>query len=169
MKKFLTFPLILLAISLFACAYTNGAPQDGRYTIEVALAGGSGRASITSPAEVTLANGKMTAKIIWSSPNYDLMLVDGEKYFPVNTEGNSTFELPIAALDQDIVVSAETTAMSQPHMIDYTLRFDSATLKAADAGQTAWIILAVAGGSGIAVAVNILTKKKRSRGVEHGA
>ena len=170
MKKFLTFPLILLAISLFACAYTNGAPQDGRYTIEVALAGGSGRASITSPAEVTLANGKMTAKIIWSSPNYDLMLVDGEKYLPVNTKGNSTFELPIAALDQDIVVSAETTAMSQPHMIDYTLRFDSATRKAAGEEQMGWIIIAIAGGMAMAIAVIILLKRQKRRlETEHGA
>lgn len=170
MKKFLTFPLILLAILLFACAYTNGAPQDGRYTIEVALAGGSGRASITSPAEVTLANGKMTAKIIWSSPNYDLMLVDGAKYFPVNAEGNSTFELPIATLDQDIVVSAETTAMSQPHMIDYTLCFNSATLKSAGEDQMGWIIVAIAGGMGMVVAIRILSKRqKRRREVEHGA
>ena len=40
----------------------------------------------------------MTATIVWSSPNYDYMIVDGEKYLPTNTEGNSTFEIPVSAL-----------------------------------------------------------------------
>ena len=57
------------------------------------------------------------------------MIVDGEQYLPVNTSGNSTFEIPVSALDADIAVQAETTAMSEPHMIDYTLRFDSGSLK----------------------------------------
>ena len=48
----------------------------------------------------------MTATIVWSSPNYDYMLVDGEKYLPVNTDGNSTFEIPVAALDTALAVTA---------------------------------------------------------------
>lgn len=59
------------------------------------------------------------------------MLVDGEKYLPVNTDGNSTFEIPVAALDTALAVTADTVAMSTPHEIDYTLTFDSATLAAA--------------------------------------
>ena len=74
----------------------------------------------------------MTATIVWSSPNYDYMLVDGEKYLPVNTDGNSTFEIPAAALDTALAVTADTVAMSTPHEIDYTLTFDSATLAAAE-------------------------------------
>ncbi|WP_126513827.1 hypothetical protein [Slackia heliotrinireducens] len=70
----------------------------------------------------------MTATIVWSSPNYDLMIVDGTEYYPVNTSGNSVFEIPVSALDEDLAVQAETTAMSQPHLIDYTLRFDSDSL-----------------------------------------
>lgn len=46
----------------------------------------------------------MTAEITWSSPNYDYMIVDGEKYLPVNTEGNSVFEIPVAALDTALAV-----------------------------------------------------------------
>ena len=59
-------------------------------------------------------------------------LVDGEKYLPVNTDGNSTFEIPVAALDTALAVTADTVAMSTPHEIDYTLTFDSATLAAAE-------------------------------------
>ena len=107
-------------------------PADGSYTCEVTLEGGSGRATVDSPAALTVADGKMTATIVWSSPNYDYMIVDGEKYLPTNTEGNSTFEIPVTALDTALAVTADTVAMSTPHEIDYTLTFDSATLTAAE-------------------------------------
>ncbi len=72
--------------------------EDGTYTIELTMEGGSGRASIQSPAQITVTDGAATATLEWSSPNYDYMLVNGEKYLPVNTEGNSVFEVPVEAL-----------------------------------------------------------------------
>ena len=107
----------------------TAAPADGTYTCDVTLEGGSGRAAVDSPAALTVADGKMTATIVWSSPNYDYMIVDGEKYLPTNTEGNSAFEIPVAALDTALDVTADTVAMSTPHEIEYTLTFDSASLK----------------------------------------
>ncbi len=98
-------------------------PADGAYTAAVVLEGGSGRATVESPAALTVAEGKMTATIVWSSPNYDYMIVDGEKYLPTNTEGNSTFEIPVAALGTPLTVTADTVAMSKPHEIEYTLTF----------------------------------------------
>ncbi len=103
---------------------------DGTYTIEVVLEGGSGKASVDSPTTLVIEGGAMTATITFSSPNYDYMMVNGEKYLTVNTEGNSTFEIPVDALDYDMQVSADTTAMSTPHEIEYTLHFDSSTLTA---------------------------------------
>ena len=97
--------------------------QDGTYQMEVELWGGSGRASVTSPAKVEIKDGKAVATLEWSSPNYDYMVVDGEKYLPVNTEGNSVFQIPVEAFDQDIAVIADTVAMSTPHEIEYTLNF----------------------------------------------
>ena len=100
-------------------------PADGSYTCEVMLEGGSGRATVDSPAALTVADGKMTATIVWSSPNYDYMIVDGEKYLPTNTEGNSTFEIPVSALGVPLSVVADTVAMSTPHEIEYTLTFSA--------------------------------------------
>ena len=97
--------------------------QDGTYQMEVELLGGSGRASVTSPAKVEIKDGKAVATLEWSSPNYDYMVVNGEKYLPVNTEGNSVFQIPVEAFDQDIAVIADTVAMSTPHEIEYTLNF----------------------------------------------
>ena len=98
-------------------------PADGEYSVNVTLEGGSGRATVESPAALTVADGKMTAVILWSSPNYDYMIVDGEKYLPTNTEGNSTFEIPVSALGTPLTVTADTVAMSTPHEIEYTLTF----------------------------------------------
>ena len=100
-------------------------PADGSYTCEVTLEGGSGRATVDSPAALTVADGKMTATIVWSSPNYDYMIVDGEKYLPTNTEGNSTFEIPVSDLGVPLSVVADTVAMSTPHEIEYTLTFSA--------------------------------------------
>ena len=98
-------------------------PADGEYNVNVVLEGGSGRATVDSPAALTVADGKMIATIVWSSPNYDYMIVDGEKYLPTNTEGNSTFVIPVAALGTPLSVTADTVAMSTPHEIEYTLTF----------------------------------------------
>ncbi len=105
--------------------------DDGEYTVDVTLAGGSGRASVESPAKLTVSGGKCTVTIAWSSSNYDYMVVDGVQYDPVNTEGNSVFELPLTAFDTPVAVQADTTAMSQPYLIDYTLTFDSASVTSA--------------------------------------
>lgn len=101
---------------------------DGSYTADVALAGGSGRASVQSPAELTVKDGKVTAKIVWSSKNYDYMKVNDEKYDAVIENEHSTFKIPVAGFDWAMPVVADTTAMSEPHEIEYTLRFDSASI-----------------------------------------
>lgn len=112
----------------------SGIPDlaDGSYLVEMTFEGGSGRASIASPVTITVENQKVTASVEWSSPNYDYMLVDGEKFLPVNTEGNSVFEIPIAAFDEPVTVIGDTVAMSKPHEIEYTLTFHSDTIKALD-------------------------------------
>lgn len=108
---------------------------DGSYWIDVTLSGGSGKASVESPATIAVADGQVTATIIFSSSYYDYMLIDGERYEPVNTEGNSAFEIPVDGFDYEMAVTADTTAMSTPHEIEYTLYFDSATICEADSDE----------------------------------
>lgn len=125
-----SLPAEAFAEGFFTTAESLGL-ADGEYTADVALAGGSGRASVTSPAALTVKDGKCTAIIEWSSPNYDYMKVDEEKYMPLYAEGNSAFEIPVTIFDRPVTVFADTTAMSQPHEIEYTLTFDSSSVKAA--------------------------------------
>jgi len=137
---------------------------DGDYTMEVTLAGGSGKATITTPAKITVTDRMGTALIEWSSPNYDYMVVNGETYLPVNTEGNSLFEIPVMALDEEMEVKADTTAMGTPHEIAYTLTFDSATLTEEKKGMSVVIpVLAVAGVILLTAAVVIVCRKRKKQ------
>ncbi len=102
--------------------------EDGEYTVEVKMEGGSGRASVESPAKISVKNGETTAVLKWSSDKYDYMIVDGEKYLPEITDGSSVFEVPVSSFDTKLKMNADTTAMSTPHEIEYTLFFDSSTI-----------------------------------------
>lgn len=106
--------------------------EDGEYTVEVTLEGGSGKASVNSPAQLIIENGQAYAVIVWSSSNYDYMKVDDIQYDLANKElglqGNSAFKIPVNGFDWKIAVKADTTAMSEPHEIDYTFYFDSDTI-----------------------------------------
>ena len=114
--------LVLAAIFILMLTGCGRIP-DGEYAASVTLTGGSGKAYIESPCNVTVSGKEITADIVWSSRNYDFMMVDGVKYEPVNTEGNSEFVIPIV-LGKEMAVSADTTAMSKPHLVDYTLKFE---------------------------------------------
>ena len=105
---------------------------DGTYTAEVAFSGGSGKSHIESPVTITVASGKATATLVWSSSKYDYMIVDGVRYDVLTTDPGSTFEIPVAAFDKDLTVIGDTTAMSTPHEIEYTLNFSSESLTPAE-------------------------------------
>ena len=130
--------LVFRADSLPADALTDAAQvtaeslglADGCYTVEVSMEGGSGRVSVESPAKLVVKDQKAVAEIVWSSPNYDYMKVGEEKFLPVNQGGEtSVFEIPVTVFDRKMAVAADTTAMSTPHEIEYTLLFDSASIK----------------------------------------
>ena len=108
---------------------TPAGPEDGSYTANVTLSGGTGRASIQSPAALRCAGGQFYATIQWSSPNFDYMKVNGVRYELISAPGsNSAFEIPVAAFDQPFAVIADTVAMSEPHEVEYTLTFHSDSL-----------------------------------------
>lgn len=101
---------------------------DGEYTVSAELEGGSGKSGIQSPARLFVRDGEAFAEIVWSSNKFDYMVVDGEKILPVSTEEYSVFEIPVIGFDYKMPVSADTTAMSTPHEIQYTIYFDSSTI-----------------------------------------
>ena len=107
-----------------AAAAAHADLEDGEYTIDVTLKGGSGKSTIVSPAALSVRDGQACARIEWSSPNYDYMKIGDETYYPVNDDGNSVFEIPVSVFNEAMEVVADTTAMGNPHEISYTLTFD---------------------------------------------
>ena len=98
--------------------------QDGTYEpAEFTAQGGSGKVTITCP-EVTITGGEAKALIELSSPHYEWVKVNGVQYDAENAgeenRKNSVFRIPVV-LDQEMTIVGLTTAMSQPHEIEYTL------------------------------------------------
>ena len=128
------FLALMLAgpVSVAAAQKENGIEtdlEDGEYSIQVDLEGGSGKASVSSPTLMLVKNGRMYAELQWCSSNYDYMIVDGEKFQNESEEGrNSVFTIPVTALDDEMEVIADTLAMGAPHEIDYTLTFYEASI-----------------------------------------
>ena len=128
------FLALMLAgpVSVAAAQKENGIEtdlEDGEYSIQVDLEGGSGKASVSSPTLMLVKNGRMYAELQWSSSNYDYMIVDGEKFQNESEEGrNSVFTIPVTALDDKMEVIADTLAMGAPHENDYTLTFYEASI-----------------------------------------
>ncbi len=119
--------------------------EDGEYEVPVTLEGGSGKASVASPATLIVKDGKTYARIQWSSSHYDYMLVDGIKILPegkASPEDNSVFVIPVTSLSEPMKVIGDTTAMSTPHEVEYTLDFE---LPGEGSGhRTIWIVLGAA-------------------------
>lgn len=175
-KMIKRFAVILAAVIFFtavlpqkceAASAASGKTQmkDGEYSVEVIMEGGSGRASVTSPAPLIIKDGQAWARIEWSSPNYDYMKIGEDQYLPVNEEGNSVFEIPVSAFDEPVAVIADTTAMSVPHEIEYTLTFISASITSGN-GLSENVIWIAAGGILIVIAVILviwLMNRKRRK------
>lgn len=129
MKRIIAWLLVLTALlALLACA-KKSLPEEGTYMIDVTLTGGSGKATIASPAQlVVFPDGSCSMLFIWSSDKYDYMLVGGNRYEPAISDGHSVFVIPIESIYEPLTVIADTTAMSTPHEIEYTVTFDAASL-----------------------------------------
>lgn len=138
--------------------------EDGEYAVEVELIGGSGKAGVSSPTLMIVEDSRAYARLIWSSSNYDYMLVNGEKYLnEAEEEANSTFTIPILAMDKPMEVVGDTLAMGTPHEVHYELTFFSDTIDSKSslpqeaAKRVVMIALTIIVGGGI---LNSYVKKK---------
>ena len=119
---------LILLFAALGCGW-KALPGAGTYLIDITLEGGTGKAKIASPAELTVfQDGTATLIVIWSSDKYDYMLVDGERYEPAIRDGHSIFAIPVKSIQTPLSVIADTTAMSTPHEVEYTITFDAASL-----------------------------------------
>lgn len=103
---------------------TVDTPEDGTYVPTLfTVSGGTGKVKITCP-EVVVTEGEAQARIEFSSSHYEWVKVNDVQYDPENADDadrdNSVFRIPVR-LDEEMTISGLTTAMSEPHEIEYTL------------------------------------------------
>ncbi len=112
--KKLLIPLLVLLFCLPAAFAEELYIPD-----EFTFAGGTGRVTISCP-EIRVGPEQTLATVVFSSPHYEYVKVDGETYPTVCDDHTSTAVIP-APVNRSFEILASTTAMSRPHEILYTL------------------------------------------------
>ncbi len=102
------------------------------YLVDIGFEGGTGKAYIESPVEVSYVDGDYSAVFVWSSENYDYMIVDGIRYDNENPGGPSTFTVSVDNISEPLTVIGDTVAMSTPHEIEYTVVWGEKTVTSSE-------------------------------------
>ena len=117
--RLLALALCLALWGTGALGETPGLPE-GEYAPDgFTFSGGTGKVTISCP-KLSVAGGAVTATLVFSSPNYPKVTVDGVEYQAAHEEKNSIFEIPVR-VNEDMTVVGTTTAMSTPHDVEYVI------------------------------------------------
>ena len=131
-RKTIVYLVLILGLLLVTSCGSQGVTSDEEknneivkttYSVEISLEGGSGKATIQSPVTITEMDGQLSAKLVWTSKNYDYMIVGGVRYENENVGGDSTFTVDIENTTEPLKVIGDTTAMSTPHEIEYVIHW----------------------------------------------
>ena len=117
-----TWLAVFFIIVVFCCAMAEGSLVPDGFT----FSGGSGKVELSCPEITGDSDGAYVATVVFSSPYYTVARVGEETFESVVSGKTSVFRLPIQP-NVATQVYATTTAMSQPHEIEYTvfIRLDS--------------------------------------------
>lgn len=110
--------MILLSAVIFTSFLLSGCTREYLPTY-FSWSGGSNKVNI-SCSKVTVKNGESFAEISFDSPYYEYVIIDGKKIYGDHDEESSTFTVPIV-MDEDCTLIGMTTAMSEPHEIEYVI------------------------------------------------
>lgn len=102
--------------------------RNSTYTIEAVLKGDEGITAIQSPMSIFVDEKKATAVIVWDSPYYNYMIVDGEMIMAKSHEGGSVFWIPVTAWDEEIPIVVNKGTGSGEEL-SCSLYLDSSTIK----------------------------------------
>ncbi len=107
------------------------APIDLRnttYLIEATMTGEEGVTTIKSPTSIFVKEKQATVVITWDSPEYNYMIVDGEKILPKSQEGGSIFWIPVTAWDEEMELTV-SKGLKEPEELTCSLYLNTETIK----------------------------------------
>ena len=110
---------ILAALLAWLVAAVGALAEDAIAPDAFSFTGGTGRVTITC-SRLWLEDGGARAEIVFSSPNYAYVKVDGVEYATTHEGETSAAVVPVN-VNRTTQILAMTTAMSAPHEIAYTL------------------------------------------------
>lgn len=104
--------------------------QDGTYTAGYSFsAKDGGKTPKISAMELSVKDGKMTARMTMAAAKYDYVKTGGVQYDTVE-DGSSVFEFPVSVLDAPISITIDSNAIAGKQVEqEYALVFDSSTLQ----------------------------------------
>ena len=84
--------------------------RNATYTVEAVMTGENGVGAIQTPTSVFVKDKKATVVLIWDTPDYNYIVVDGETIQAKSREGGSIFWIPVTAWDEEmpLVVGCDT-------------------------------------------------------------
>ena len=118
--------------------------QDGTYSVPVSLSEGRmSHNAIVSPCSVTISGGQIYATIVFKRvsddgiPQYSYFTTTAGTVYPQQYGAHAQIfnSAPLPSLGS-VNVTMETTAMSTPHTLNYTLYFDDSAIPTVGGGST---------------------------------
>ena len=136
----------VLAVFVMASAIPSLAEtyQDGTYSVPVSLSEGRmSHNAIVSPCSVTISGGQIYATIVFKRvsddgiPQYSYFTTTAGTVYPQQYGAHAQIfnSAPLPSLGS-VNVTMETTAMSTPHTLNYTLYFDDSAIPTVGGGST---------------------------------
>ncbi len=136
----------VLAVFVMASAIPSLAStyQDGTYSVPVSLTKGRmSHNAIVSPCSVTISGGQIYATIVFKrvsddgTPQYTYFTTTAGTVYPQQYGAHAQIfsNAPLSNLGS-VDVTMETTAMSTPYTLNYTLYFDDSAIPTVGGGST---------------------------------
>ena len=136
----------VLAVFVMASAIPSLAAtyQDGTYSVPVSLSEGRmSHNAIVSPCSVTISGGQIYATLVFKRvsddgiPQYSYFTTTAGTVYPQQYGAHAQIfsNAPLPSLGS-VNVTMETTAMSTPHTLNYTLYFDDSAIPTVGGGST---------------------------------
>ena len=128
---------LMLCLIFTSTASVFAAYQDGTYNVSTTCTGGSGRGGVQSATVTVIGGNPSSVALIMTSGNYDYGYdpVTGARVNAPAGSGNSVFYINYPGTVFNF--TADTTAMSSPHEITYTVTLDLSGIPQAWSGPSA--------------------------------